>query len=333
MARGVVARDEVEDPWNLWVFRIDGEVGIDGETTQRRTSLEGGFSASRVTPDWRVRFWGDIQNDHFSIDLSEGDVHRHANRLEHGYPGRVRPPRSLVGRARHEHQPQPDLQPAVPDRSGARAGIQHLPLRGGRPAAASSSTTRSAPPTATTPRPRSTAKPRRPAGNRRWTLRFSQRQPWGNASVNLSGSHFLHDFSQRLIRLGGDLEFRVFRGLSLEVSGNISSVNDPDLPGRRGSDRRGGPAAAAGAGNRVRLRRGGRLRVPVRVHLQQRGEQPVPAAAVLRGDRPADQRSAFRSPAASGAGLKAGVPFPTGFAARRRPPRRWRGSCRRSTCW
>ena len=57
-------------------------------------------------------------------------------------------------------------------------------------------------------------------------VRFSQRQPWGNASVNVSGSHFLHDFNQRLIRLGGDLEFRIFRGLSLEVSGNISSVND-----------------------------------------------------------------------------------------------------------
>lgn len=57
-------------------------------------------------------------------------------------------------------------------------------------------------------------------------VRFSQRQPWGDASVSLEGSHFLHDVLQRNVALRGDLSFRIARGLSLEVDGNISWVND-----------------------------------------------------------------------------------------------------------
>ena len=57
-------------------------------------------------------------------------------------------------------------------------------------------------------------------------VRFSQRQRWGNASVNLRGSHFLHDLGQRLVRLGSYLSVRVVRGIELSVSGNVSWVND-----------------------------------------------------------------------------------------------------------
>ena len=225
VARGVVARDEVEDPWNLWVFRIDGEVGIDGETTQRRTSLESGFSASRVTPEWRVRLWGDIQNDHFSIDLSEGtftdtrtgwslDTRVVYSLLDHWSVGLdTNTSRNLTYNQQFRIEVAPALEYSIfPYEEATRRSFTFYYTIG--------------------PAYRDYAE-RTIYGETeetRWEqsmdVRFSQRQPWGNASVNLAGSHFLHDFSQRLLRLGGDLEFRIFRGLSLEVSGNISSVND-----------------------------------------------------------------------------------------------------------
>ena len=225
VARGVVARDEVEDPWNLWVFRIDGEVGVNGETTQRRTSLEGGFSASRVTPDWRVRFSGDIETAHFAIDLSEGtfrdtrtgwsfDTQVVYALLEHWSVGMdTNTSRNLTYNQDFRVEVLPALEYSFfpYEEATRRAFTFHYTIG---------------------PAYRNYAE--RTIYNEteetRWEqamdIRLSQRQPWGNASVNLRGSHFLHDVSQRLVSLGGFLSFRVFRGLELEFSGNVSQVND-----------------------------------------------------------------------------------------------------------
>ena len=225
VARGVVARDEVEDPWNLWVFRLDGEVGIDGETTERRTSLEGGFSASRVTPDWRLRFSGDIETDHFAIDLSEGtfrdtrtgwsfDTRIVYALLEHWSAGiDTNASRNLTYNQNFRIELSPALEYSVfPYDEATRRSFTFYYTIG--------------------PAYRDYAE-RTIYGETeemRWeqamAVRLTQRQPWGNASVNVRGSHFLHDFNQRLVSLGGYLSFRVFRGLELEVSGNVSQVND-----------------------------------------------------------------------------------------------------------
>lgn len=225
VARGVVARDEVTDPWNLWVFRIDGEVGIDGETTERRTSLEGGFSASRVTPDWRIRFSGDIETDHLSIDLSEGtfrdtrtnwsfDTRVVYALLEHWSVGMdTNASRNLTYNQDFRVEVSPALEYSIfPYDEATRRSFTLYYTIGPAYRDYTESTTHGE------------------TEETRWEqamdVRFSQRQPWGNASVNVRGSHFLHDFEQRLVSLGGNLSFRVFRGLELEFSGNVSQVND-----------------------------------------------------------------------------------------------------------
>ena len=57
-------------------------------------------------------------------------------------------------------------------------------------------------------------------------MEFSQRQPWGNASVRLSGSTYLHDTSLNNISLRGNLSFRIVRGLDLNVGASYSRVRD-----------------------------------------------------------------------------------------------------------
>jgi hypothetical protein len=51
-------------------------------------------------------------------------------------------------------------------------------------------------------------------------------QPWGSSSVSLTGSSFLHDLSKNRLELFGSLSFRVVRGLSFNVFGNVSLVHD-----------------------------------------------------------------------------------------------------------
>ena len=47
----VVAQDEVDDPWNFWVFRLGGRTELNGEQTRRTNQINGNASASRRDPD------------------------------------------------------------------------------------------------------------------------------------------------------------------------------------------------------------------------------------------------------------------------------------------
>ena len=235
-AMGVVAREEVEDPWNLWVFRLDGETGIEGETTSRELNLEGGFSASRVTPDWRLRFSGDIEYDRLSIDLSEGTFHD-------ARTGWSLNSRTVYALSRHwsvgldtntsrnvtyNQNFRVELSPAMeysvfPYEEATRRSFTFYYTIG--------------------PAFRDYVERTRfgQTEETRWEqameVRFSQRQRWGSASVNARGSHFLHDVSQRLVSSGGYLSFRVMRGISLSLSGNVSAVNDQIyLPAEEATD-------------------------------------------------------------------------------------------------
>jgi hypothetical protein len=52
------------------------------------------------------------------------------------------------------------------------------------------------------------------------------RQPWGDVSASLEGSSFLHDLSIHRIDLFANIEYRLFRGLAVDVRGNVARVKD-----------------------------------------------------------------------------------------------------------
>ena len=51
-------------------------------------------------------------------------------------------------------------------------------------------------------------------------------QPWGSMRTSLEGAHFFHDFSRYRVELYNRLSIRLFRGLSLRLSGRIERIND-----------------------------------------------------------------------------------------------------------
>ena len=57
-------------------------------------------------------------------------------------------------------------------------------------------------------------------------LRFTQRQPWGDASATVTATHLLDDIDKHNVVLRGDLSLKVVRGLRLNVSANSSWVTD-----------------------------------------------------------------------------------------------------------
>ena len=53
---GVVSSEEVQDPWNLWVIRLNGNGNFSGESKEQRHRFQGSFAVSRVTPTWKQRY-------------------------------------------------------------------------------------------------------------------------------------------------------------------------------------------------------------------------------------------------------------------------------------
>ena len=69
---GIVSADEVRDPWNLWVFRLNGGASIDGESTRSNTEIEGGFSAWRTAPVWKFSISGAWRTTGFGSTSPKG---------------------------------------------------------------------------------------------------------------------------------------------------------------------------------------------------------------------------------------------------------------------
>ncbi|MDA0334912.1 MAG: hypothetical protein O2782_07095 [bacterium] len=51
------------DPWDSWVFRIDGSGWLQRESQLTEISLDGGLTADRITEDWRIRNYLDLDYD------------------------------------------------------------------------------------------------------------------------------------------------------------------------------------------------------------------------------------------------------------------------------
>ncbi len=222
----VVAQEEVDDPWDFWVFRLGGRTELQGEQTRRTQRIDGNFSASRVTPTWKMNFRGNVNYNQREIDLADestfsdsrtdwGFSHLIAYSLaDHWSVGVQGEMRRIV---RFNQAFRAEITPALeysffPYEEATRRALTLFYKIG-------------------------------PAYRRyieqtqflqtvetRWeqSLEFelSQRQPWGDASISMTGSHFLHDIGLYNVRLGGDIDFRIARGVSINAEGNISWVND-----------------------------------------------------------------------------------------------------------
>lgn len=222
----VVAQEEVEDPWDFWVFRLGGRTELQGEQTRRTQRIDGNFSASRVTPTWKMNFRGNVNYNQREIDLADestftdsrtdwGFSHLIAYSLaEHWSIGVQGEMRRIV---RFNQAFRAEMTPALeysffPYEEATRRSLTVFYQIG--------------------PAYRSYLEETvfGQMEETRWeqSLEFelSQRQQWGDASISMTGSHFLHDIDLYNVRLRGDIDFRIARGVSINAEGNISWVND-----------------------------------------------------------------------------------------------------------
>ncbi|HIF38321.1 MAG TPA: hypothetical protein EYQ69_03655 [Gemmatimonadetes bacterium] len=227
----VVSREEVEDPWNLWVFRLNTSGDFDGESSRETLRTNGSFNASKVTPTWKHNFRVSVNSNRIEQELTDGTfkdtrVDWSVNQYsafaltDHWSIGTRFESRRME---RYNQKIRFELTPAIqysvfPYPEATRRAFTFSYLVGPAYREYFEETI--------------WGKLEETRWEQAAELEFSQRQTWGDASLEAKASHFLHDIDRHNVSLSANADIRITRGLNLNLRANASWVDDQIwLPG------------------------------------------------------------------------------------------------------
>jgi hypothetical protein len=234
---GSQGRQEGRDPWDFWVFRLSGNSYVNGEESTSSTSFYGSASANRTTEAWKINlsFSGDYSSS--TYDLGEGETF---TSITKSYYGSGRVVKSLgahwaaavSGQASRSTYSNQDL--AV----GGGGGVEYdlfpyaestrRQLRFQWTGAVTSYDYTEE----TVFGKMSEIVPTHSAA-----VSLALKQPWGQVSASADFTQALNNLSQYRMGVYGGIDVRLFKGFSLEVSGDYSRVRDQrNLPKAGASD-------------------------------------------------------------------------------------------------
>ena len=229
------AAARVRDPWNYWVFRARVNTNLNGEKSYKFINVNGQLSADRVTEDWKIRLSTREGYNQSDYDLPVYDTAgtqigtQQITSISRDYSADV-----LVVRSLGDHW-------SAGGRASASASTyvnQDLRLR-------------VAPAIEFNIYPYSESTRRQltlqyqigvvrfdytdtTIYNRTTETRVDQSlqvslniiQPWGSAGMSLEGRAYFHDLRRNSVQLFGTASVRLFKGLSVELFGEISLLHD-----------------------------------------------------------------------------------------------------------
>ena len=219
--------ESVVDPWNNWVFEIDFRSFFNGEQSRKSLFLNGGLEAQQITPEWKVRLsynqnynrqsFTDDDDGTTTVYISKGSSYNGfavKSLTNHWSAGvftevssstRNNMSRSFSGSPAIEYSvfPYSDFtRREISFSYHLSAGFfdyRETTIYG---------------------------KEQEMLIRHQLRSRIEFTQPWGDMEGRINGYAYLHDLNKN--RLDVDLEFdvRVFRGLSVSMSGRYSWIND-----------------------------------------------------------------------------------------------------------
>jgi hypothetical protein len=220
------AQTLTRDPWNYWVFSVSSNGNADGESQFKNIGFSGSVSANRVTAALKLSF-------------SMNGSYREQTFEFPGEPATKSFRKSYSTQASMVRSVGPHFSVGLESAASSNTfGNQKLSLRGGPVAEYdifpySESTRRmftityNAGVSSFDYRETTiygvTAETR---GSHGLSVAYTTRQPWGSAAFSVNGSQFLHDTDKYRASVSGNASIRLFGGLSLNVFGQYSKVND-----------------------------------------------------------------------------------------------------------
>ena len=221
---------KVVDKWDYWVFSFNFNSFLNGESQYKYTSLNGGFTASRVTEDWKLRlslktYYNDNKYE-FQTDDTTTVVSRSITR-SHNFNGSVAMSltdhwsaglftyfySSTYSNIDIALSVQPGIEYNVfPYSESTRRQLRLGYQIGVMPVKYIDTTIY--------------FKKSETLFSQSLSATLSMQQPWGSTSVTLTGSQYLHDLTKNSMSVSGTCSNRVFEGLSINVYGGYSAVHD-----------------------------------------------------------------------------------------------------------
>lgn len=218
------------DPWNSWLFEINGRTSMDGEESRKSFYFNGGVSANRTTERMKtnLRYDHDFNKRTFTIEDSNGveeesiyitRSHRFSadqvfSITDHWSAGVFTEVRNstrnnydltVMGSAGLEYN-------VFPYNEYAEREISFVYLVGTEFRDYSETTI--------------FLKDRETLLEQQLRARIDFTKPWGGISGRANYRTFLHDLQKNRFYLNMNLNFRVFRGLELSLSGRYSIINN-----------------------------------------------------------------------------------------------------------
>ena len=214
------------DPWNLWTFRVRGSGSVNGERSSGGRSFNTSFSANRTTDDWKLNSGVNLSFRQNSYTLSDGeeiidDSHDHnasillVKSLGDHWAAAVRGRWSSTTFLNQDRSLR------------AAAGVEYsvFPYRLSATKELTAQLTFGISEFAYIDRT-IYDKTGEVVGDVFFITRFNAQQPWGSAGLAFETSAYLHDLARHRLELDGDIDVRIFRGLSLNANGSTSRIRD-----------------------------------------------------------------------------------------------------------
>ncbi len=214
------------DPWNFWVFRVRGSGSVDGEESNTSRRLSASLSANRTTEQWKVSISTDLNFRTNRYTLSEGEV---LDDTSHDHRGNAQVVKSLgehwsvMGRGRVSSTTF--LNEKLWTRGAAGVEYDVFPY--------AESSRRELTIQVTTGVNHFKYFETTIFGKQQETVldgtirgSFDVRQPWGTSGVSIEAATYFHDLGRHRLALDGDIDIRLFKGLSLNMEASASRVND-----------------------------------------------------------------------------------------------------------
>ena len=219
------ARVPERDPWDSWVFEIEGGVSVDRERQQREFDIDTDFSARRITEAWRIRsfFWGNYERETFRGDGRSLNSDAHSGGAwmmavkslgPHWSAGVATSIRAdTYDNIHRRFQMEPAVEYSYWDYAEAERRELLFIYRTG--------------PRYTTYRDTTIFnKIAEPHWRQELEVRLNSTQPWGTADFDIEASHFLPDIKRYRLEMRGRLSLRLFRGFSLNLNASFERIND-----------------------------------------------------------------------------------------------------------
>lgn len=214
------------DPWNYWIFRVRGSGSVNGEQSNSSRNISTSASANRTTERWKIS--GSVNLNYRSNLFTLSDGAELTDRT-HDHSAGTMIVRSLG----------PHWAAAVRARVSSSTFVNQdraIRVAGGLeynvfPYAESSrrQLVNQVTIAVTTFDYAATTiygKESETAGSAIFLSSFDVRQPWGSSGLSLEASSYFHDPGRHRIAMNGDIDVRLFRGLSLNMDGGLSRIRD-----------------------------------------------------------------------------------------------------------